>query len=187
MMRKSFFRNAALAGLACLSWVPLRAQDVGDLDKLRFTAIKEIEIMQDGADMLARVVAEVTNGSDRLLVLRNGMFNVTIKRADNKFAPVKLDAAKPMDLTEIAPGSFAKASKSDLTVVVRIGPADSMTTREVLVRLFNMLGVRQRSMTITLDGKSDVGVKKGQATMWKEGTALTFELQPQQIDQALIQ
>jgi hypothetical protein len=57
----------------------------------------------------------------------------------------------------------------------------------VLVRLFNMMGVRQRNLKITLDGKSDVGVKKGQATMWKEGTALTFELQPQQIDQALIQ
>lgn len=183
------FRIVLLAGLACLSSAgPAGAVDTEELlEKLKFTAVKEIEIVQDGAELLAQVVAEVTNGTDRTLVLRNGMFNVTISRNDNKFAPVKLDAAKPMDLTEIAPGGMARASKSNLTMICRLGPADSMTTREVLVRLFNMVGVQPRAIKITLDGKTDVGIKLGQSLPWREQTALTLFLEPQQVDQALIQ
>jgi len=40
-------------------------------------------------------------------------------------------------------------------------------------------------MKLTLEGSAEVGVKKGQATMWEQRT-LTFELSPEVMDEALI-
>lgn len=160
-------------------------QSADDLDKLKFTAIKEMEIIEDGGNLLARVVCELTNSSDRLLVIRNAKFGVEVARTDGKIPAVKLDAAEPIAKTEVAPGGLARAAKTDITVLALVGPADSQTTRQTLVRLFNLVGVRPRNVKLTLDGTAEVGVKKGQATMWEQRT-LTFELAPEVMDEALI-
>lgn len=160
-------------------------QSAEDLDKVRFTAIKEMEIVEDGGNLLARVVCELTNSSDRLLVIRNARFGVEVARTDGKIPTVKLDAAEPIAKTEVAPGGLARAAKTEMTVLALVGPADAQTSRQTLVRLFNMVGVRPRNVKLTLDGTAEVGVKKGQATMWEQRT-LTFELAPEVVDEALI-
>lgn len=160
-------------------------QTADDLDKVKFSAIKEMEIVEDGGNLLARVVCELTNSSDRLLVIRNAKFGVEVVRTDGKIPAVKLDAAEPIAKTEVAPGGIARAAKTDMTVLALVGPADSQTTRQTLVRLFNMMGLRPRNVKLTLDGTAEVGVKKGQATMWEQRT-LTFELSPEVMDEALI-
>jgi len=160
-------------------------QSADDLDKVKFSAIKEMEILEDGGNLLARVVCELSNSSDRLLVIRNAKFSVEAERTDGRIPKVKLDAAEPIAKSEVAPGGLARAAKTDITVVALVGPADSAASRQTLVRLFNIVGLRPRNMKLTLEGSAEVGVKKGQATMWEQRT-LTFELSPEVMDEALI-
>jgi hypothetical protein len=183
-MKKCILLNITL--LCAVAFLPISGlgQTADDLDNLKISAIKRIILEDDGTDLMADVWVDMSNKTDQLIVIKESLFGLTFARGGKT---VVLEGAENSEPTELSKGGAMAAAKTLMKVRAKVGPSNAPTTRTKLVTLFNMIssGGEGGKMVITMDGKAKVGIKKSQATKWGEHE-LTFELEPQLMDQAIL-
>jgi hypothetical protein len=146
--------------------------------KLDIKAIKKMQFVEKGKDLVAQNVLVFSNAGDSDVKLRNAEFKVSLKSADKvvpmgvgKLAELVLPAAKKGEGDALTPSELVQEME------IKVGPKDDETIQK-LITMFNIIGDPGTTFTLVLEGTSEVGAKSEKGWIYQKGITVELEFQP---------
>jgi len=159
--------------------VGTRAADSINIGDVKFTGIKSIQVV-DGAIRRAIINVEISNSSgSEIRIFGDGQYSFKFKKDEAK--PILLPNAMAKEVV-LPKGSMMSAGKGIMSFEVVLGEASEVTTREVLIPLFNLMSSASEEknvgkLQIEIEGNVNFGVRSGSAIV-KETRNILWPLTP---------
>lgn len=180
--------------LTCLLVLGSSAQaQMEAVNLINITAIKKMEVVQDGNEYKALVTLVFENDNERTIRLSGADFVVTIKSdktttsvdADGKIVTVKVPYDVRFGNGDIGELDIPASGSVEREIPVMVGPvnADSLTR---IFEVFNIIGNPERKLEMNLKGEGDIGAEMDHGWALQRSIAIDFTFIPEVQDEVLV-